>query len=143
MESGIQYLKSGIQSVESRIQDCLGASCPLKTRIACVAWRFCRAEAHERRSRELGTEATIDNGVKLGEKNGNAYLKSGELTTKICGKLQWLFIYSFFSVYIIIPCIFLVYTPLKVHGRPCHQKSECETRFELRCHIASSTSSFH
>ena len=89
--------------------------------MACVAWRFCRAEAHERRSRELGTKATIANGVKLREKNGKAYLKSGELTTKICGKLQWLFIYSFFSVYNIIPCIFLVYTPLKVHGRPCLQ----------------------
>ena len=141
VEPGIQYLKSGIHSVKSRIQDCLGASCPLKTRIACVAWRFCRAEAHERRSRELGTEATTDNGVKLKGKNGNAYLKSGELTTKTCGKLQWLFIYSFFSVYNIMPCIFLVYTPLKVHGRPHLQK--CETGFELLCHIVSSTSAFH
>jgi len=141
VESGIQYLESGIPSVEYRIQDCLGASCPLKTRIASVAWQFCRAEAHERRRGELGTEATIANGVKLREKNGKAYLKSGELTTKICGKLQWLFIYSFFSVYNIIPCIFLFYTPLKVYGRPCRQN--CETGFELRCHIASSTSSFH
>ena len=93
MESRIQVPlaknpESGIHSVESRIQDCLGESSPLKTGIAYVAWQFWRAEAHERRSRELGTKATIANGVKLREKNGKAYLKSGELTTKICGKLQ-------------------------------------------------------